>query len=195
MSGAAFLCGDFDRAREESSRSLESFRITNQNLLKALSLTWLGLLACVDGNYVQARQDYEQARQLDSSPRHLFYLNWLLALAACGLDDYETARHASHEALSISNQYGALARITWCLPPLAMIEVHRGNDAQAVHLLSLAFHHPKSATGWLEKWPVIQQLQDELAARLGADDYTVAWEQGKTLDLEQVVSDWLLANG
>ncbi len=63
--------------------------------------------------------------------------------------------------------------------------------AHAVELLALAFTHPKSATGWMEKWPLLTRLRESLLNDLGEETFNAAWERGKQLDLETVVGELL----
>ena len=60
--------------------------------------------------------------------------------------------------------------------------------------MSLAFNHPASTSGWLERWSLIHQFLDDLKSELGIEDYDIAWEQGEKLDLEQVIKGWLSTN-
>ncbi len=53
-----------------------------------------------------------------------------------------------------------------------------------MELLGLAFNHPTSHTGWMEKWPLLTRLRADLEAELGAEVYSAAWERGAALDLE-----------
>lgn len=194
LADIVFLQGDFDLAQEESVKALAAYTTTRQNRIKEFSLMKLGMVACMDGNFRQAMDYYEQALGTNPVPRHLYYFNWLLGLAACGLDDYPRAIKANHDALTISVQIGAVGRVTWCLPAIVMIEMHNSNTMAAVQFLSLAFNHPKSATGWLEKWSLMGELKDQLKEELGEVKYEKVWEESKNLDLVQVVSGWLAEN-
>jgi hypothetical protein len=86
---------------------------------------------------------------------------------------------------------------TWLLVGVsfaAILAAYRDHSAaRATELLALAVTHPHSLTGWLNVWPLIEELQQHLRSELGEKAYNAAWEQGKLLDLETVVRD-LLAN-
>ena len=71
---------------------------------------------------------------------------------------------------------------------------HMGNLKPAVEVLALAYHHPVSVTGWLDKWLLLGRVRADLEAELGLDDFTSAWERGKNSDLDiivQQVLSWL----
>ena len=55
---------------------------------------------------------------------------------------------------------------------------------RAVELLALAFTHPVSASGWMEKWPLLDRIRGELEQTLGAVEYTAAWERGTQMNLD-----------
>jgi hypothetical protein len=58
----------------------------------------------------------------------------------------------------------------------------------AAELLALAFHHPASATGWLEKFLLITRLRENLDRKLPEQVMEGAWARGKTRDLVEVVA-------
>ena len=177
----AFLNGDFEAIKLTSIDALEK----TTHMQKSLMLVVLSLLECIDGNYDRARQLSEEALQI--APKHKFFPNWSLAFVAALLEDYPKATQASHIALDHAISTRAIGKVLWCIPVIAMIEAHSGKNDRAVELLSLAFNHPASATGWLKKWEIITQFRTDLETELGTDVYDLAWKRGKHLDLEEVV--------
>jgi DNA-binding CsgD family transcriptional regulator len=114
------------------------------------------------------------------------------ALSAFTEGEYQAARRHFQTLLkrtmATSNRPLCLAI---CLPVGVLMLAHEGEKQRAVELLGLAFSHPMSATGWLEKWPLLTRLSTQLEAELGVETYTMAWERGKTLELEAVIAGML----
>ena len=186
-----FLTGDFEKAQQMSMHGLEANKRAAYQLSQVLPFWTLGLLACVNGNYQKAVKIAEEILSIAPRPVHRFGGDWIMALARGGLDDHEGAIQANYSAIVYSLNGNVHGQITWCLPAAVMIEIQRGNKEWAVELLSLAFHHPKSATGWLEHWSLIAEIQEDLEAQLDTKTYQSAWQRGKMLDLEQVAKDLL----
>ena len=74
------------------------------------------------------------------------------------------------------------------LPFTALMLAQGGNLEQAAEVLGLAFQHPASLTGWLEKWPLLTRFRAELAGDLGAETFAAAWERGKHRELKDVIT-------
>ena len=77
--------------------------------------------------------------------------------------------------------------MTVCLS--ALLLVYEGEAERAVALLALAFNHEEGVTGWMKQWRLLDQVLSMLENELGAETYRVAWEHGKTLDLDTVVEE------
>lgn len=143
-------------------------------------------------NYSEARRLCEVQRPFVAARTDtLMGLEWRVALASCGLRDYPTAYRSMHAALDSAVILEATAFKTFCLPVAAIIAAHEGESDRATELLALAFAHPKSATGWMEEWPLFSRLRDDLQRKLGKERYETALEQGKSLDLDAVVRELL----
>ncbi len=188
------LKGDFERATEmATAREVgpDGIYATPHHVGRSLYLSAYGILTCINGDYDAAR-DY-CLDGLAVAPRELYatYAEWGLALIACAQEDFDEAIRANHALLQYALNTNAPGQMTWGLPAGAMIAVHQGDTEKAVHLMSLAFNHPASTSGWLENWSLIQQFLDELKSELGAEAYETAWEHAKTLELKHVIEEWL----
>ena len=78
------------------------------------------------------------------------------------------------------------------LAAIAVFAVVKGTadePIRAVELLALARTHLPDMTLWMEKWPLLIRLREDLKNELGEDAYNAAWERGKVLDLDTVVAD------
>jgi hypothetical protein len=76
----------------------------------------------------------------------------------------------------------------FCLP-LAAVLAER--PERAVELLGLAERAPPALTGWMAHWQPLNDLQQKLAATLGAERYRAVWECGARLNLDTVVAQLL----
>ena len=191
----SFLRGDFRRVEAIGERTLQYAADSEYLVSKSFALSLLGLSACVQEQYAEGVKLGHEARSVTPFIYWVFLGDWLLSLAYCGLEDWVAARKSAHAALSYTYQIKGEGAMTWCLPSVAIILAHEGEHAQAVSVLSLASQHPRSEPGWLKKWPQLTQLRDQLKAELGAEAYNIAWERGKSLDLETVVQDLLAEFG
>ena len=184
LSRIGFQEGDFQEAQRLADKALEMAPPSGAAITesKTMVYTVLGLLAALEEDYAQCwklceRADLSRGLRLPTTQTGL-------ALAACGLEDYPSARHyfliAHKEALkehwpvTIANQ----------LPVAAILLAHDGKPQQAAELLGLALNHPASAKVWMEQLPLLRRLRTKLKNELGAKIYTAAWERGKSSDLE-----------
>lgn len=184
----AFLNGILEPALEMATEALTLGTDTNVVLAKTWALTTLGLIACIEEKYREARQLCDQSQALAVRRSSLLFVDWGLSMAACGLAEYDVARKHQYRALQYASATHAIGLMTWCLPVSTILLAHEEQIEWAVTVLGLAFTHPASAIGWMGKWPLLTRLRVELEAELGTEAYEVAWEQGKSLDLETVVT-------
>jgi DNA-binding CsgD family transcriptional regulator len=108
-----------------------------------------------------------------------------LAAAACGLGENAQAARALQTALTNGMAYSPTFR-RMCLPVAAILAARAGRYGWAAELLGLADAGPPEVIGWMDKWPLLQDLRQQLAAQLGAAAFHTAWAHGRTLDLDTV---------
>jgi ATP/maltotriose-dependent transcriptional regulator MalT len=150
----------------------------------------LAHILCIEGDYDDARQLAEEALVLvQPHPVRERFIARVLAMVACASGDFDKAREQARWALA-EDAYDGIR--LWILPVFALLLAHDGEPEQAAGLLGLIFAHPANATGWLEKWALMNALRAQLAEQLGAEGYAEAWQQGTTLDLDTVVDDLLI---
>ncbi len=65
------------------------------------------------------------------------------------------------------------------------------NPQRAAQLLGPAAAAPRELMAWLDKWPLMIESISKLRDELGASQFDVAIELGKTLDLEMVIAELL----
>ena len=186
LSRAMFLKGDVAAARAKAEESVQISAAINLTHARAWALLTLSLLDSIKGNYAQAWVHCQESSRLYPVTMRL-YAAWCRGIAAVGLSDYEAAKAALYVALDEGHLTLNDSLCTSCLPVAAVIAHHEGKPEQAVELLALAFTHPASPTGWMEQWPLLVQLQDELHTALGESKWDRTWERVRVQDLEQVV--------
>lgn len=181
----AFLRGDFQQARAWITEDLEAVVQVKALGEQGFAMIVLAHIACVEENYHEGKQYAEEALALvkPHPPRERFIAR-VLAMAACGLGEYDQAR--THLRMLLVQETCPGARL-WFIPACAILLARDGNLERAAELLGLSFTHPSSATGWLEQWPLLTRLRVQLAAQLGEQAYTAAWERGSHLGLDTVI--------
>ncbi len=193
-----FLKGDLEWAREWIRKGEGLIKQLPEPVVQSAGMTFYS--NCTLSMILNAEERYRQAAQLISDysfSRHYtaslsrYLLERGLAYSMCGLQDFEAA--ADH--LSLAFEKAAFVQATgWqvqLLPAAALIAAGESRLERAAELLSLAFHHPAAATGWLAVFPLVTRLRERLRAELPEEILAEAWERGKTLDLEDFVSEFL----
>jgi predicted ATPase/DNA-binding CsgD family transcriptional regulator len=138
------------------------------------------------------RGDYRHA--YDNSLRHIlntpsFVPEWdqfSLAVAACGLGENDRAHQALHFLLT---KPPSDCSPTWqrlCLPIAAILAARANQPEWAAELLGLALAGPHEITGWMENWPLLNEVREQLELQLGTEAFRIAWEHGKSLHLDAV---------
>jgi len=179
-----FWGGEFESAMDEIQ---EAEHFANGQIYRtSTNLDALrSLVKCMRGDYRQAYDLIQQHLRSSTS----FTPEWSqfgLAVAVCGLGENERAWRALYDMLTIAPS--AISH-TWqrqCLP-IAAILAARANQAEwAAELLGLAFAGPHELIGWMEKWPLLNEVRQQLEDQLGAEVFRNAWEHGQTLQLDVV---------
>jgi tetratricopeptide (TPR) repeat protein len=185
----ATLEGDFEKGLDLAEESWALASEYSSREIKAFALSVLSFCKSMSESYEDALTMSMKAREIQiPNPILIYQVEWSMALAFCGLDDYEQARSCMLEAL---RQYGPRFQglMTWCLPVAACIEARIGRQGRAVELLSLALSHPASSTGWMNGWPLLTRLHTELKELIKPEAFLAAWERGKVLALEDTIID------
>lgn len=182
------LMGRFEQAQILAAQGLEIAANINSPLVKRIALFVLGTVSSMNEDYGKAWRLF-QAIQPSSSPRPITnpMMSWGLAITALGLGEIQEARQHIHRTCKFWWTTRDTQRTLWllqCLPVAAIVLEAEGVRAHAIELLALALTHPGSLNGWAEKWPLMTRLRSDLKRELGDDVYELAWERGKSLDLE-----------
>lgn len=183
-----FLLGEFSQARAAAEEAVKiGNRIGMQSAI-GWALPTLGLLASMNEDCSEGKRLCQQAAPAKGHADIAKLAAWGLAIASCGLGDYEAARaYLSTASYYLTNILGVVGEVI-SLPIFALILAHQGRPGRAVELLALAFAHPVGASGWMEKWPLLERLRGELEQTLGSE-YAAAWERGQQLQIEPVIAE------
>lgn len=190
-----FIKGDFKRAEQLAADILS--RSTPASVEQAFGLALTGLLAGMGENYEHclemnkvAQSLLERAANFQDTMTQLF-VHLGLAVGACGFRQYDQVQIQTGQAIQRANEMQSPAFVLLCLPLTAVLLAHNAESEQAVQLLSLTFNHPAHTSDWLEKWPLLTQLQSDMTAELGLSLYNELWQQGKSLNLEATTTGLL----
>jgi predicted ATPase/DNA-binding NarL/FixJ family response regulator len=182
------LRGDMMRAKKIADECLQLAEKFNDARTKQPARILAGLIANLEEDYEQGRKLCEPVQATESA--YGFIITSVgdlgIAIAACGLKEYDTASDYLWQVLT-DMPYSPAFKVL-CLAPAAVALAANGAERRAVEALGLAFQHPTSATGWLENWPLLARLRDDLESKLGADAYADAWKRAATLDLDTVIA-------
>jgi tetratricopeptide (TPR) repeat protein len=187
LSQEAFFRGDFSRAEVFARDSLDLATDINSLFPKTFALGVLGWLASIEEAYSKAWELSRESLSLAPDPNVTFVAQLGLAMAACGLENYAAAREHIQTLLKSGSPWHTARGLTSCLPVLAILYANQDEAERAVEVLALAFTHPSSPTGWMEKWMLLKRLQTRLETVLGTEKYEAAWERGTKLGLETVI--------
>lgn len=187
-----FLKGDFYNSHKTASKNLTLSEQLDYDRDESEFLSTLACVATMEANYHEAITLGRRSRQIAKHEDSIFWAEWALSLALYGLENYEECQKHNRLALQTALKRHATGALTWCLPTAAMLLIQKNDILKGVELLALAYEHPASATGWLDKWSLFTQLRADLEAELGHDKFNAAWQRGKTLDIETVVASLLI---
>ncbi len=164
---------------------------------EAFGLALSGVLSGMDGDYQRCHQLCTAAMAQTNrdpaaaDPVTLFFVNLGLAVAGYSLEDYRDSTHHIRQALRLGQTLHSPAFMTLCLPVTAVILAHEDETERAVQLLGLASARPTQTPTWMENWPLLRELRQEIEDDLGPPAYAALWEKGRGLDLHQTVNGLL----
>jgi DNA-binding CsgD family transcriptional regulator len=183
-----FVPGQFNKAQSYCEQALKIAKEINVLDAAGWALATLGLLACMEEEYVQAKHLCQQAADVNVLIDICDYAALGLSISAIGVEDYEAASQFLAKALNYVATKQNRVWMIGCLSVAAVLIAHQGQKERAVELLALAFTHPFRASGWMAKWPLLNRRRASLKDDLGADNYAAAWVRGKSLKLENTIT-------
>jgi predicted ATPase/DNA-binding CsgD family transcriptional regulator len=184
-----FTQGNFSQARIAAEEAITLGAKLGETDAVGWGTATLGLLANMNEDYSEGKRLCEQSARVAEFADIEKLAAWGLAVASCGLGDYDAAR--AHLAIAfnfLTDILGIIGEIA-ILPAAAIICAHQGHPSYAVELLALALTHPVGATGWMKKWPLLDRLGSDLERTLGSEAFTAAWERGQQRNLSDVITE------
>ncbi|HEY3992184.1 MAG TPA: LuxR C-terminal-related transcriptional regulator [Ktedonobacteraceae bacterium] len=188
------LKGDLEEALELAELMRDLADKTNSLDGKMLSVGLLAfLIGVMNETYTEGAALAQKKQALSLEPflggHNELSARWGQAIANCGLGQYTDAR-LSYASLFWDRRDDP-GPATVCLAIEAATRTHDGLLEEAAELLSLAFHQPAWASGWLYRWPLLTRLRADLTRQLSEDAYQAAWERGSGNDLETTIQSIL----
>jgi tetratricopeptide (TPR) repeat protein len=184
------LEGDYEHARQWYGESLL--------LYQERHITWLdhrakGDIALALGEYGEARQQYKE--YLVGARDWYRFRNVSYALSGLGrvlteLGDYEEARQRLLEALKMAKDVGDRGLMLMALTGIAGLLAATGEKEQAVELTTLVLEHHAIRK---ETKKQATRVMEDASARLPAEVAESSQGKGQTMELGEVVSEFLSA--
>jgi len=104
--------------------------------------------------------------------------------------DWNRAIARLGESLEVRQEIGDKGGSAWCLERLAEVALARGESEKAVRLLSAASALRISIGSVIDPvdQPEYKNRRSALRAELGEERFTVVWEEGRAMSLEQAIA-------
>ena len=92
-------------------------------------------------------------------------------------------RSTIEAAITYRGHPHAIGLFCLLLPLVSVLLAYEGDSVRATQCLSAAFNHPKSITGWIKQWTLLDTVRTQLEETLGQESFQSAWKSGLTLDV------------
>jgi DNA-binding CsgD family transcriptional regulator/tetratricopeptide (TPR) repeat protein len=191
LGNVAMTEGNYAEARRLHSEGLAIKRRAGDKQGIGQALHSLATIALREGDYSEARRLDEEtlaiARDLGNRQGMAYSLRDLGKLA-CEQGDYARAHAAFLESLALFQELENLMPIIECVIGIARVTDRTGQPDAAARLLGAANAMLESTEGKLDPPDHAAYGRDLMGLRtqLGAEVFTAAWNEGKSLSLEEV---------
>jgi hypothetical protein len=159
----------------------------------AWELCMMGNVAYRQGDYALARLRYLEGQQLSWDAAHwpgvAFACNSLGVVAFDRGEPYR-ARELHREALAIYRDIDHRRGIAWSLGRLGMAEALGGDPRVAARLIG-AMSVLRAESGVTPTGPVSSEMEHVITAlqeQLGSDAWEAAWQEGRSMPLEEAIT-------
>ena len=188
---------DYEKARELAEQELSLFEELGDEIGSTTPLIVLGHVSFALGELEKARAYYQ--RCLNISQKSSFYYSIqtstkYLGKVSLALSELDVAEKYLVQSLRITHETGFIRDIVNLIYEFARLSYGRGNPEEAVQLLALVIEHPASETFRMLEGQIRDsalKLLDEIKAKLPQDIFQQNQAEGRELDIEQVVSQFL----
>ncbi len=192
---ASVLLGEYEDAYRTGEEALDYLDKAHDSFYQGLCCGLvLGKTAFRLGRYEEAKQYYLRSVQCFEKFDNGFEraqsnreLSEVLAL----LQEYDAAEQAYQSSMSYYVKVGPQAYVLANLQSVSRLYEMQGQYTRAVELLALLINHP--VTMPYDK-PSAQVVLNSLRANLSMEEFSLAYERGKMLDLNAVVAELLQDN-
>jgi len=192
LGNVANSTGDYATARKYQEGSIAIFRELGDKLGLVIALNNLGVVAEQQGDISAAKRFYEEsiatAHELGEKNMVAYALNSLAHVVYLQGDPIDAQRYY-RESLMVCQEIGEKRVIAYCLEGFAKVAARYGDAAHAAHLLGAAEGLRQAIGAPLSGAERIELDQDVLVTRehLGERLLEIAWEEGRTMMLEQAI--------
>lgn len=145
----------------------------------------LAMLSNLKGDYIDAKQQVETTQWTRAAQ---LFANWVLAVAACGLGEFASARQYIVSGVNGAATFNSPVWQSMFLAPLAVVLANEGQLEKAAQIMGLVFAHPASATGWLRHWTLLVHTSEHLKDNMDEELFAMADATGRNLKLEVALS-------
>jgi predicted ATPase/DNA-binding CsgD family transcriptional regulator len=192
--------GDAVRAREATEDVLRQFRALGDRYSEGIALTALGTIACGEGDIAAATSSFQEALIMaqesgDSHAEQLCLCNLALTARLSG----NVGRAITHylAGLKLAHRLNHSEDLLYCLAGIGGVEVERRRFERAARLLGAATTLADAVGIPLQPLEQEQFDRDIAAARAALSDasFSQAWDAGRSLTVEAVVTEVLEGSG
>jgi predicted ATPase/DNA-binding CsgD family transcriptional regulator len=188
------LRGKFEEAEDQLRAGWSGDRDTLEINVIGFGHAMNGLLALLHGDAVSALAQAQEGLNIVRDDLTVTLVaNLIAGMACCALKDTDRAEAYLREAWGRSQQMNYYASATWGLPILVLTRLQRTDYESAAEYAALLRSHPLSATGWLDRWPLLVAAEAHIKRALPPDTYRAACQRGESMSIEDVVAGFLNA--
>ena len=190
---SAMRTGDYGQARLWLEEALVVCRQTGDLHQITSTLAGLGELATRTGHYKSADGLLEESlnicRRIGEKWNIAIVLG-SLGWAALRRQDFGKMRELLRESLSIRRETGDRGGMAWCLEKLAEAASLQGGQQKAARIFGAAsaLRAPVGSVIDPADIPDHDRLVSELQTALGKEAFAVAWAEGKSMPLDEVIA-------
>jgi predicted ATPase len=189
----AFIAGDYVKSRSYLEESVSISRNLGLRPETGLGLSNLGFLVFLLGDLQAAKTHLEEALRIAQDLPDLYTVSVVqdsLSAVMQDLGDLDSARSLANQALKYSWQIQNTMNLRNALENLASLAVLQGKAKRASQLWGVAERlHFENASGITVLWHNRNERFMTMAkAQLDETSFHTAWQEGRTMKLEEAVS-------
>ncbi|HEX6303630.1 MAG TPA: adenylate/guanylate cyclase domain-containing protein [Anaerolineales bacterium] len=185
----SLLKGDFEASRRQIEEAYGiSQEVNDWDLIRNCLLIRAILISVVDEDYVHAKQLVLEAHPPETPSDMLTVQAYgAYALVYTGLGDHnQSAKYLALMIEEMARMGIGFDGFQLAIPLIAIILFQQGDLDLSAQCLGYYDHLPKGLSAWVEQWPVLVHLRQDLQANLGGEAYQDALERGKSLEFESI---------